>query len=71
MQQSKLTNLQLELLKLYSFNLNDEQLNSIKLLLANFFANQATTLFDSFLDDRLIDSEILDKWSNENLRTSY
>jgi hypothetical protein len=37
-----LSNLQLELLKLYANNISENQLIEIKLLLANYFAQQAT-----------------------------
>ena len=37
-----LTNLQLELLKLYSLDLSDDQLLEIKRLIANYFAEKAS-----------------------------
>ncbi len=42
----RLSNLQVELLKIYSTNLPDEQLMEIKLLLSNYFANKVTTEMD-------------------------
>ena len=38
----KLSNLQLELLKIYSFNVKDEQLLEIKNILGNYFADKVT-----------------------------
>ncbi len=38
-QPQKLTELQLELLKMFSYQINQEQLLDIKKLLANYFAN--------------------------------
>jgi hypothetical protein len=41
-----MTNLQLELLKIFNYNLNDEQLIEIKELLSNYFAQKATGEMD-------------------------
>ena len=41
-QPQKLTELQLELLKMFSYGLNQEQLLDIKKLLADYFANNVT-----------------------------
>ncbi len=42
----KLTNLQLELLKVFSVKLNDEQLKEIKSILSNYFAEKASDEMD-------------------------
>ena len=51
MQPQKLTNLQLELLKVFSYQLNQQQLTDIKNLLANYFAEQATQEMDKLWEE--------------------
>ena len=46
MQPQKLTNLQLELLKVFNYELNEQQLTDIRDLLAKYFAEQATQEMD-------------------------
>jgi hypothetical protein len=67
-QQSKLSNLQKELLKLYANNISDESLLEIRLLLSQYFAKKATDEMDKFLDEHDIDADTLTKWSHEHNR---
>jgi hypothetical protein len=67
-QQSRLSNIQKELLKLYANDISDEALLEIKLLLSQHFAQKATEEMDKFLDDHEIDERTLTKWSNEHNR---
>ena len=71
MQTQKLTNLQLELLKVFSYQLNQQQLNDIKKLLANYFAEQATQEMDKLWEENNWDSDTMTNWTNEHLRTPY
>ncbi|MCE2961568.1 MAG: hypothetical protein ACK5UE_13140 [Chitinophagales bacterium] len=47
----KLSNLQLEILKLYQFKLDDNQLIDIKKILAKYFAEKATKEFDKLWEE--------------------
>jgi len=67
-QQSKLSNLQKELLKLYANNISDDDLLEIRLLLSQHFAKKATDEMDKFLDEHKIDEHTLTKWSHEHNR---
>jgi len=67
-QQSGLSNIQKELLKLYSNNISDESLLEIRLLLSQYFAKKATDEMDKFLDDNGMDENTLVKWSHEHNR---
>ncbi|HEY8780534.1 MAG TPA: hypothetical protein VIM16_02875 [Mucilaginibacter sp.] len=67
-QQSRLSNLQKELLKLYANNISDEDLLEIRLLLSQYFAKKATDEMDKFLDEHEIDEDTLTKWSHEHNR---
>ncbi len=71
MQDQKLTNLQLELLKIFSYQLEPQQLIDIKNLLANYFAEQATQEMDKLWDENKWDNSTMTEWANEHLRTPY
>ena len=71
MQTQKLTNLQLELLKIFSYQLNPQQLTDIKNLLASYFAEQATQEMDKQWEENNWDNNTMAEWANEHLRTPY
>lgn len=62
-QDKPLTNLQLELLKIYSFDIDDVQLLEIKKLLAKYFAEKATAEADRLWDERGWTNETMREWS--------
>jgi hypothetical protein len=66
-----LTNLQNEILKVFSFDVSEEELKDIKGLLATYFANKASKEMDDFLGSNGIESEIIKDWSKEHMRTKY
>ncbi|WP_373512055.1 hypothetical protein [Persicitalea sp.] len=57
--QQPLTNLQLELLQLYSLNLPEDELIEIKRVIAKHFADKASTEFDKLW--------IEGKWTNDTM----
>ena len=63
-----LTNLQLELLKLYAHQLPEEQLLEIKLLLGRYFAQKATDAMQKTWQEQQLTSEDMKKWANEHHR---
>jgi len=71
MQTQKLSNLQLELLKVFSYQLDNKQLVDIKELLTKYFAKQATQEIDKLWDENNWDNETMTEWTNEHLRTPY
>lgn len=66
---NQLTNLQLELLKMFQFNLADKQLLEIKELLSNFFAQNIDNELDSFLKANNWTDKTIDNIANEHTRT--
>jgi hypothetical protein len=68
---TKLTNLQLELLKIFSRDLPDEELLEIKHLLSAYFAEKATREMDRLWDEKKWSQETMNQWLNEHMRTSY
>ena len=61
MQSQKLTNLQLELLKTFSYQLSQQQLTDIKKLLANYFAEFATQEMDKLWEENNWDNNTMTK----------
>ena len=61
----KLSNLQLELLKVYSFNPSEEDLVSIKKMLAHFFAQKLVSKVDEQIKAKNMTDDDLEKWLNE------
>jgi hypothetical protein len=64
----KLSNLQIELLKLFRFDLSDKQLMDIKRILAQYFAKSATHEMDKLWDENSWTDETMKAWANEHLR---
>ena len=60
-----LTNVQLELLKLYSTNLSQEDLMHLKKLLAMYFAQKAIKGADKIWEERGFSNADMKKWLNE------
>ena len=67
----KLTNLQLELVKLFSYKIGENQVLEIKQLLSNYFADKATEEMDRLWDENNWSEETMKEWSNEHLRVAY
>jgi len=63
-----LSNMQKELLKLYSTEIPDSQLQEIKFLLSNYFANKATDEMDRLWDDNNWNDQTMNQWANEHNR---
>lgn len=68
--QHKLTNLQLELLKVFSFNLPEEHLLEIKKLLSNYLLEKARDEMDKLWDERDWTQETMREWAHEHMRSS-
>lgn len=64
----KLTNVQLEILKLFQYNLPEAQLAEIKNLLAKYFAKTATEEMDRLWVENDWDNDKMSDWANEHLR---
>ncbi|MCY7411321.1 MAG: hypothetical protein LH473_13695 [Chitinophagales bacterium] len=69
--EGKLTNLQLELLKIFSLKLKDEQLIEIRNLLAHFFADKASDEMEKIWKERGYSEDTINGWLNEHMRTPY
>ncbi|MCF8361712.1 MAG: hypothetical protein K9G70_03725 [Prolixibacteraceae bacterium] len=63
-----LTNMQKELLKLYSTEIPDDQLKEIKFLLSKYFAEKATSEIDRLWDENNWNGQTMNQWANEHNR---
>lgn len=66
---TRLSNIQKELLKLYSTDVSDQQLQEIKLLLGQYFANKATDAMDKFWQENNVSEQDMINWANEHKRS--
>jgi len=66
---NRLTNLQLELIKLFNYNLSQSQLLEVKELLSKYFADKATNEMDKIWEAKGLTNETMDTWLNEHMRT--
>ena len=67
----KLSNAQLELLKVFSVDLSEEQLKEIKDLLVKYFADKVTNEMDKLFQKNGWGEEQIESWSKEHMRTQY
>lgn len=70
-QTGQLSNLQLELLKLFSTNLSEKQMLEIKQLLAKYFADQIDRDITVLWEEKKWDEKTIEAWKKERLRTRY
>lgn len=61
-----LSNMQKELLKLYSTEIPEIQLQEIKYLLSRYFADKASDEMDRLWDENNWNDETMNKWANEH-----
>lgn len=67
----KLTNLQVELVKLFAYQVPDNQLSEIKDLLAKYFAEVASKEMDKLWEENQWNDQTMEDWLNEHQRTPY
>jgi len=60
--QKPLTNLQLELLKLYSIPLSESELLEVKHVLAQHFANRLTRHVDKIWQEKRLTKDDMEQW---------
>lgn len=61
-----LTNLQLELLKLFSMNLPEEELLEIRRMLANYFAERASDEMDRLWEEKQWTNDTMEDWLKDD-----
>ena len=63
-----MSNLQLELLRLYGNGISEENLLEIKTILAKYFADKATDAMDKVWDEKNLTEQTMIDWTNEHNR---
>ncbi len=66
-----LSNLQIELLRMFHYNLPDNQLLEVKKLLSDFFAKSLTDEVDKFYEKNNWDENTINLLKEEHLKTKY
>ena len=64
----KLTNLQIELLKMFNYDLTENQLRDIKDMLGKYFAETARREADKLWEEQNWTNDTMEQWANEHLR---
>jgi hypothetical protein len=65
--QNKLTNLQLELLKVFSFDVSESDLLEIKIMLSNYFLEKARDEADRLWDEKGWSEKTMQEWAAEHM----
>jgi len=60
-----LSNVQVELMKLFSTNLSNKELIELKDLLSGFYSQKATAQADEIWDEKRLSDEHMEKWLNQ------
>lgn len=68
---SPLSNAQLEILKLFSRDLSEQDLLAIKRLLVRYLAEKATRLADEVWEEKGWTNEDMKRFANTHMRTPY
>ncbi len=61
-----LTNVQIELLKIYSTNISESDLKELKDLIAKFYANKAVESANKAWNEKKLTNETMDNWLDED-----
>ncbi len=68
---NKMTNMQLELLKMFKYNLDESQLIELKELLSKFLVDNIDTSLDKLWNDKGWSNETMESFANQHMRTPY
>lgn len=66
---TRLSNLQSELLKLYAYNVSDEQLKEIRKMLADYFAAKIDAEMDRIWQANDWNDQTIESWKSEHMRS--
>lgn len=66
MLRKSLTNLQLEILKLYSTDVSEEELDELKKLLAENYARKAINEANKIFSEKKLSDSDMERWLNEH-----
>lgn len=64
---TRLSNLQNELLRLYAYNVSDDQLRDIRKMLADYFAQKIDAEMDQLWEANNWDEQTIESWKSEHM----
>lgn len=67
----QLTNVQMELLKLFQMEISTEELKEIKSMISKYLADKGTNDFDNIISQKGISSKEVSNWQYEHNRANY
>jgi hypothetical protein len=65
---TRLSNLQNELLKLYAYNVSDDQVRDIRKMLADYFAGKIDAEMDRLWEANDWSEQTVESWKSEHMR---
>jgi hypothetical protein len=71
LQSSGLTNMQMELIKMFNYNLPEKQLLEIKQILVKYFADKVSDQADLLWKENNWTNDTMNSFLNESQRTKY
>jgi hypothetical protein len=66
---SRLSNLQIELLKLYPYSVSEKELTDIRKMLADYFGQKIDNQMDELWDKHDWNDQTIETWKSEHLRS--
>ena len=63
-----LSNAQVEIIKLFNYDLDNTQLDELKDVLSDYFAKKTTEEMDKFIEQNNLGEEDIETWADEHLR---
>ncbi|MFN4254997.1 MAG: hypothetical protein ACK4Q5_08345 [Saprospiraceae bacterium] len=63
--QLPLTNVQMELMKVFAYQVNEDELHELRLMLGRFFAERSIQLANQIWDERGLTDGDMEKWLEE------
>jgi hypothetical protein len=68
---NKMSNIQLEILKMFKYNLAESQLIELKEILAYYFMNKVDSEMDKVWNEKNWSNSTMESIANQHIRTSY
>lgn len=62
---------QIQMLELTSHVQSEQEMNDIRMMLAQYFAKKAEDAMDRLWDEGIVNDSVIDKWKSEHMRTPY
>lgn len=66
---TRLSNLQMELLKLYAYTVSEDELSDIRRMLADYYAQKIDSEMNQLWENKGWNEQTIESWKNEHLRS--